>query len=175
MNNFAHIKPLFKTKRVAYYSIVMEGETLSLYEQFVNKHTAENLKKLNHIQVWLKIIGDKYGAQNHLFRNEAKGADTSALPPIGKDKKPTYVEHGKNKSNNLRLYTLRANDNVVFLFSGDIKTTDKAQYCPNVKSHFIAANKITKAIDQAFRNKDIKWSQDYATITYAKNFKLDLS
>lgn len=153
----------------------MEGDTDSLYEQFVNKHTVENLTKLKHIQLWLKIVGNKYGAQNHLFRNEAKGADTSALPPKGKDKKPTYVEHGKNKSNNLRLYTFRANQNVVFLFNGDIKTAAKAQDCPNVKPHFILANLITKAIDLAFSNKDINWSEDYTTILFDKNFKLDIS
>jgi hypothetical protein len=175
VNNFAHIKPLFKTNKVAYYSIVIEGETLSLYEQFVINHTADNRKKLNHIQAWLKIIGEKYGAQKRFFRNEAKGADTSALPPKGKDKKPSYVEHGKNKSNNLRLYTLRANENVVFLFSGDIKTTDKAQDCPNVKPHFILANQLTKAIDQAFRNREIKWSEDVKTIAFDNNFKLDIS
>jgi len=175
VNTFAHIKPLFKLKKVAYYSVVIEGETHSLYEQFVKKHTVENRKKLNHIQTWLKIVGNKYGAQKHLFRNEAKGADTSALPPTGKHRKPTYVEHGKNKGNNLRLYTLRANENVVFLFNGNIKTTDKAQDCPNVKTHFILANQLTKAIDQAFRNKDIKWSEDFTTIRYDKNFKLDIN
>jgi hypothetical protein len=173
VNNFAHIKPLFKYNKVAFYSVVMEDEPISLYEQFVNKHTLENRKKLNHIQAWLKIIGNKYGAQNHLFRNEAKGADTSALPPKGKDKKPTYVEHGKNTSNNLRLYTFRANQNVVFLFNGDLKTALYAQDCPNVKPHFELANQITKALDQAF-NKEIKWSEDYSTLVYNKNFKLQI-
>lgn len=175
MNNFAHIKPLFKLDKVAYYSIVMEGDTKSLYEQFIMKHTIENRKKLNHIQAWLKIMGDKYGAQKHFFRNEAKGADTSALPPRGKDREPSFVENGKNKHNNLRLYTLRANEKVVFLFNGDIKTTDKAQDCPNVKKHFSFANQLTNAIDLAFRNSDIKWNEDYTIILFDKDFKLCIS
>ena len=125
-----------------------------------------------HIQKWLKEIGDKYGAQNRFFRNEAKNADTSALPPVGKDRKPYYVEYGKKKSNNLRLYCLKANTNVVFLFSGDIKTKQKAQECPSVQSHFNLANALTKAIDTAFRERDIVWNDDCTLISSSEDFIL---
>ena len=172
MNNFARIKPLFKYKTVAYYTVSIDGNDKTLYQQFVEKHTVENIDKLYHIQKWLKIIGEKYGAQSRFFRNEAKNADTSALPPIGKERKPYYVEYGENKANNLRLYCLRANSNVVFLFSGDIKTKQKAQDCPNVKSHFNMANALTKAIDNAFRDKDVIWNEDCTLISCSEDFIL---
>lgn len=173
MNTFAHIKPLFRYKKVAYYSIVVGYENDSLYEQFVKKQTLENREKLIHIQTWLRTIGNKYGAQKHLFRNEAKGADTSALPPKGKNRVPTYIENGKTKRNSLRLYTFRASEKVVFLFGGDLKTKNKAQECTNVKDHFNLANQITKAIDSAFKDKEIRWSQDYKTILVDKDFELE--
>ena len=72
MNNFAHIKPLFKYKTVAYYSVCLDDNEKTLYQEFVKKHTVENEDKLYHIQKWLKLIGEKYGAQNRFFRNEAR-------------------------------------------------------------------------------------------------------
>lgn len=172
MNTFAHIKPLFKYKTVAYYSVSLDENDKTLYQEFVERHTVDNKDKLYHIQKWLKLIGEKYGAQDRFFRNEAKHADTSALPPIGIDRKPYYIEYGKRKANNLRLYCLKANSNVVFLFSGDVKTTQKAQDCPNVKSHFLLANNLTKAIDNAFREKDITWNEDYTLINCSEDFIL---
>ncbi|HCY82329.1 MAG TPA: hypothetical protein DHV22_12375, partial [Xanthomarina gelatinilytica] len=61
---------------------------------------------------------------------------------------------------------------VVFLFSGDIKTANNAQDCPNVKPHFLLANQLTKAIDEAFKNQDIVWNDDCTLIDCDKNFKL---
>ena len=172
MNIFAVIKPLFKYQKVAFYSVCIGDSELTLYDEFVKEQTKHNKNKLYHIQKWLQLLGQKYGAQSRFFRNEAKLSDTSALPPIGKARKPNYVENGKNKDNNLRLYCLRANENVVFLFSGALKTAQKAQDCPNVKDHFILANQLTKAIDTAFINKDIVWNEDYTLIECSEDFKL---
>lgn len=172
MNNFAHIKPIAQYKKVGYYSVCINDNDLSLFEKFIKQHTNTNKKKLDHILNWLKVIGNKYGAQTHHFRPEGETADTSALPPKGVDRKPQYTENGKKKANNLRLYCLRANEHIVFLFSGDIKTTKKAQHCPNVKDHFKLANQITKAIDNAFIDNDITWNDDYTQIECNEDFKI---
>lgn len=84
----------------------MEDNETSLFEEFVAHHTIANKEKLNHILDWLKAIGNKYGAQAHLFRPEGETADASALPPKGKERKPHYTESGKIKANNIRLYCL---------------------------------------------------------------------
>ena len=172
VNNFAEIIPLAKYDRVAYYSVSINGSKTTLFELFLNKHTNENYNKLRHIVKWIKEIGDKYGAKSYYFRNEAYDADTSALPPKGKKRKPLYIESEPEIANNLRLYCFRANDYVVFLFGGDIKTKNKAQDCPNVKSHFMLANKLTKSIDNAFKNKDIRWIKDDTLIEIDAGFKL---
>ncbi len=172
MNTFAHIKPIARYKKVAYYSICINGHYESLYEEFVSRHEKSEKEKLNHILEWIKQIGNKYGAQPHLFRPEGEIADASALPPKGMERKPQYTECGKKKANNLRLYCLRANPHVVILFGGDLKTTKHPQDCPNVKPHFKLANQLTKAIDEAFVNKEITWKDDFTLIDCEDDFKL---
>ena len=74
----------------------------------------------------------------------------------------------------LRLYTFRLNENVVFLFSGDLKTSRYAQDCPNVSSHFNLANKLTAAIQLALEEKEIRWIEDFTQIEFEQDFKLEL-
>lgn len=177
MNNFAEIIWVNKYRKVTYYTVAV-NDGVALFDAFVDKHTDENKEKLNHILTWIKVIGDKIGAQEQYFRNEAETADASALPPQGVNKEPVYVEYNEetgteeNKPNNLRLYCLRANEHVVFLFNGDLKTAAKAQDCDNVRPHFKMANKLTELIDEAFQNKEIRWINDYKEIEVDDDFLL---
>lgn len=164
MDNFA-LKFLFNFEHVTYYSVVL-GEDfngISIYEDFVNRFTIEEKEKLQHIIVWLTRIGQIHGARPNLFRSETLA---SALPPVGIDFEPTYQEGDENVANPLRLYCHVLNRHVVILFSGDIKTAKVAQDCPNVKKHFILANKLAKAIDDCIKNKEIEWDDDYRDILF---------
>lgn len=172
MNIFAHIKPIAQYNKVTYYTVCIDDKQNSLFEQFVEKNAIINKDKLDHILNWLRQIGNHYGAKSEFFRPEGETADTSALPPQGTNRKPQYTEHGNKKANNLRLYCLRANENVVFLFNGDIKTKNKAQDCPNVKPHFKLANRLTKAIDKAFSEREIVWNDDYTQIIYNEDLEI---
>lgn len=168
MNNFAEIKLVERFNKVNYYSLSINEEP-TLFNQFVTKQARSNKEKLNHIMAWLKVIGEKYGAQTQYFRNESETAETGALPPKGKDRVPVYVkvdENGNEYSvpNNLRLYCMRVSDNVVFLFNGDIKTANKAQDCDNVRPHFRQANKLSALIDKAFFDSEIQWNDDHTDI-----------
>lgn len=174
MNIFAHIKPIARYDKVSYYSLLLNDDKDSLFEDFVKVQTQSNKKKLNHILAWIKIIGNKYGAQTHHFRPEASIADTSALPPKGVKREPAYIEKGKKTSNMLRLYTFRLNENVVFLFNGALKTSRYAQDCPNVSPHFDLANKLTAALQAALEEKEIRWIDDFTQIEFEQDFKLEL-
>lgn len=178
MNNFAELIFVEQYRKVTYYSVaVNDGD--ALYDQFIEKHTTENTNKLNHILAWLEKIGNKVGAYEHYFRNEAETGDARALPPIGKDREPVYIEfsevtnNDENIPNNLRLYCFRASESVVFLFNGDLKTKDKAQDCDNVRPHFKMANQLSKLLDQAIINKDIQWNDDWSDILVDDDFKLE--
>lgn len=178
VNNIATIKQVQRFDKVSYYTLSLDNDPTSLFEQFMQKHTSENKDKLNHILAWMKVIGDKVGARAGYFRNEAETADTSALPPAGVDREPTYVEYNEhtgeeeNVANSLRLYCLRANEHVVFLFSGDVKTAARAQNCDQVRPHFRLANKLTKVIDEAFREGDIQWDEYNEDILFDEDLEL---
>ena len=177
MNNFAHIKHINSYKLVEYYSVCMEAdEDVSLFEKFKVKHSQKNIDKFNHIMSWIKWIGNKYSAKADYFRNEAETADTSALPPNNPNWDPTFIEWDNEsqsgETNNLRLYTFRANDHVVFLFNGDIKTEETAQKCDNVRPHFRLANKLTELLEKSFGD-GIKWNADNTDIIVKDDFELN--
>lgn len=174
MDIFAKIKLIVRYRKVAYYSISIvddEKEDPSLFEQFLDKHTKANQRKLSHILSWIALIGEKYGAKEQFYREER---EASALPPKGKDRQPAFIEYGKATPNNLRLYCFRLSEEVVFLFDGDIKTTNAAQDCPNVRRHFNLANRITQAIDQSIVEKEIEWNKDCTDIMYDTEFTLTI-
>lgn len=179
MNTFAKLIVVQSYHKVNYYTVQIE-DNKSLFQQFVDKHSVENLNKFQHIMVWLQVIGNKIGAYPEYFRNESETTDTAALPPIGKDREPSYIEFNaktgqdENTSNDLRLYCMRVNESVVILFSGDIKTAYKAQDCDNVRPHFRLANKITNSIDEALKSKEIEWNIDKTDIIFDDDFELNL-
>lgn len=177
MNNFAKILLVQRFHKVNYYTVKLEEHDISLFGQFVSKHTNENREKLNHIMAWIRIIGEKYSAKADYFRNEAETADASALPPANPTWEPSYIEWDNEtqtgEPNNLRLYTFRANEHVVFLFNGDVKTADKAQDCPDVRPHFRLANVIAKALEACFRNGEIAWNTNQTDIEFDNDLELD--
>jgi len=59
VNTFVRIKPIARYDKVAYYSICINENNNSLFEEFINHHSIYNEKKLNHVLEWIKIIGDK--------------------------------------------------------------------------------------------------------------------
>lgn len=178
VNNFAKIKHINTYSLVEYYSICLEEDNgNSLFEKFIAKHSKDNNDKFNHIMSWIKWIGNKYSAKKEYFRNEAETADTTALPPLNPNWEPSFIEWDNESqtgdTNNLRLYTFRANEHVVFLFNGDLKTAAIAQDCPNVKHHFRLANKLTKVIDNCFVDGGIKWNYDQTDIVFEDDLELN--
>jgi len=171
MDSFVCIKFIKEYNKVVYYSIVVNGDEdhASIFEGFIDKQSVVNKEKLNHILTWLKEIGNRYGALPHFFRHE-KGA--TALPPPGVNREPCYIEEDHTASNNLRLYCHRLNEHVVILFDGDVKTTDQAQDCPQVATHFNFANTLALAIDNALKEGDIEWDDAYMDIVYEQNLKI---
>lgn len=180
MSIFVRIKSVATYKKVVYYSVVLtdsndeeilETEVESLFENFLKRHQADNIKKLTHILAWMKEIGENRGALIDDFRHEKKA---SALPPKGKDRKPVFMIKGKNDINDLRLYCFPVNERVVFLFNGGIKTTKKAQECPNVSDHFKIANKLVSCLDDLFANKDISWNSEFTDIEFAEDLIFEI-
>jgi hypothetical protein len=178
MNGIVRLKHIKDYQKVCYYSVVLDQDdkpietAQSLFEEFVNTQTKENLEKLNHILLWLSEIGDNYGALEHLFRPEQYQGEAVGLPPEGKNRKPVFTANEETTPNNLRLYCHRLNPNVVILFCGALKTANTPQECNNVKRHFILANQLTTIIDQAFQEKEIIWINEDTDINCDDNLVL---
>ncbi|MGO1245682.1 MAG: hypothetical protein ACTHZ1_09210 [Sphingobacterium sp.] len=169
MNRFAEIRLVASYRTVTFYSINYVDDDSSLFEKFVEAQNINNKDKLQHILSWIREIGNNYGAKKTYFREENQA---DALPPKGKNREPAYLEDGANTPNDLRLYSLRINENIVFLFGGNIKTENHAQNCPNVKEHFRLANQISKAISEAIDSNDIVFNDSQTDIVYEEDFCL---
>lgn len=173
MNIFAHLIRLreFQFRKVKYYSIQIEGSEVNEFYDFLNRlEDIESLEEdLSNLIVWMEEIGEKYGAKQKFFRNESETADVRALPPPRSQMRLRKIE-----VNEMRLYCMVLNEHVVILFNGGIKTTDKAQQCPNVGPYFKQANRFTLQLDQLLKDGEINWNSDFTDIEFDKNLEIEL-
>lgn len=166
MNTFVTIKHIETYRKVIYYSICYEGEEESIFEKFLIKYNDSNVhEELLDILEWMQRIGDDIGANTRYFRHEGAGSDAKALPPPS-------VRYIEGEPGQLRLYCMVFNPLIVFLFSGGIKTTQKATACPNVSHHFRLANTLTKALTIAHQERDIELNQYEDDIEVEDSFEL---
>lgn len=174
MNIFANIVRLtdLQFKKVRYFSIRFKENEVSEFFDFLNRmeDIGEVSEDLSNLLVWIEQIGENFGAiKDRFFRNESIIADVQALPPSKKQ-----MEVYEILVEDLRLYCMVLNENVVFLFNGGIKTTDNAKECPNVGPLIKQANQIVKKIDECLKNKDISWNDDHTDIKFDEDLEIEL-
>ena len=175
MNNFATIIRLeeFSFTKVKYFSVHFENNDVNVFFDFLNRmeDVTEIENDLNNLMVWIEDIGNEYGAIGKLFRHEAITASASALPPPKKQMEAyeIFVE-------DLRLYCFVANEHVVFLFNGGIKTKGiaNAKDCPNVAPFLKQANSLTQKIEELFKNKEIEWNSDQTDIIFDSSIQIEI-
>ncbi len=69
---------------------------------------------------------------------------------------------------------MRISQCAVILFCGAEKTARYAQDCDKVRPHFLLANKLSKAIDQAIVDKDILIDEETETLKIEESFFLEI-
>ena len=116
--------------------------------QFRMKQIERYKGELQKLIYRIVSLGEKFGAKQQFFRHERAA---EALPS------PDYhyleVNDVGEEEYGLRLYCLRLSDEVVLLLNGGIKTTKKADDCPNSRKHFKFANRVAKAMNEAIGDK----------------------
>lgn len=136
-------------RKVQYYTVEIERDGEREEDEFkkfmlVHGQTNDGQKLL----ALMKKLGDEVGAKEFYFRFEEEAV---ALPS-----KPRVLERNSLRplitDDQLRLYCLRISDSIVILFNGGVKTTHKAQDCPNVRQHFKKANKLASIINKAIQD-----------------------
>lgn len=126
-------------------------DILSLAEDFFDRFSDNSILKeeVDLIYLLLDDMG-RNGASKDFFRHENRAG---ALPSPSNKLLRRNLDPASFQP--LRLYVMRISEDVVFLFNGDVKTTEKAQDCPNVSRHFRLANSLAMEIDEAIKNRDI--------------------
>lgn len=166
VNRFGNIVSIYRFNKITYYSIKFEDEDDPLFLQFLNNHRGAAYKDdLDVVRSWLRKLGNEIGADERYFRREAfRKGDARALPPPAR-----YI----NVDCSLRLYCMRVSKRAVILFNGGEKTAQTAQDCDNVRPHFLLANQITQAVDQAIRDREIQFD-DKDNILFDPTLTLEL-
>lgn len=174
MNIFVKLIRLteFQFRKVKFFTIKFEENEVNEFYDFLNRmeDISEISEDLSNLLVWIEEIGENYGAiKNRYFRNESIRADVQALPPPRKQ-----MEAFEIQVENIRLYCMVANEHVVFLFNGGIKTTANAKDCPNVRKYIDEANRIVVGIDELLRTRDISWNEDQTDIEFDEDLEIEL-
>jgi hypothetical protein len=139
---------------VTYYTVRWEDDEFSETDKFIEKilHRQTDYKtELQEILTLIEVIGEERGAKDIYFTRHEDLA--TALPPssslfVRGIEIPFY-------ENRLRLYCIKINDNIVILFNGGIKTSQKVQNSPDLMMKFRDAQIFAKRIWQAIKDKEI--------------------
>lgn len=195
MNTFAKLIRLgnMSFRHVQYFSLQVEGQDVTLYEDFLNRmedkaeEDAEIGTELDRMLLWIDTIGDEvaHPLREGYFRHEGRNSDAKALPPpAGKAKGFAQRKAAKDptfrmeelETGMMRLYCMVANDHVVILFNGDIKTDgiNDANDCPVVGPYFKQANRLTRILQQHFLDGDIRWNANMTDIDYDEDLTISL-
>jgi len=157
VNKFVTIEEAISFNKVTYYTVKFEDESHNEFQKFIIKNGSDKKihNEFNDLLSLIKRLGDKIGAKERYFSRKEKKAE--ALPPDWKK-----LSHGERMlhvkyQNNLRLYCMRINDELVFLFNGGVKTPGNitAQECNVVRKYFNMANQLAKAVETAIKDKEI--------------------
>jgi hypothetical protein len=182
MNTFARLLSVesLSGPKVRYYTLALQDSDDSWArpesESFFLRHESIDrlADMLDEIFTWLEEMANVTGARPEFFRNERYA---HALPPeqqqrarFGKRLEVAYKEQ-----NNLRLYVIRLNSHVVILLNGGEKTARNPEDCPSVRAHFLKAQRIAKAIDEALDTGDIRYNKGQTDIVFDQDFELTIS
>jgi hypothetical protein len=167
LEKWLHIEEFITFSKVTFYTVRFERDSemdkMSETDKFFHKFEIKsgNTLELNKMSMFLKKIGEKFGAKKDLFRHE-RSAD--ALP--SKNKMLTQyglIDFFETDEFKQRLYCLRLSDSVVILFNGGFKTNDDPEKCDNVRPHFRDAQIFAKKINEKLNNKDFSLSEGCLT------------
>lgn len=160
--------PALAFKKVRYYSVRYEGKLNSEFKDFqVRMGQQGNLVEMAQINRYIQLIGQKYGANEHHFKNEDAA---ERLPPPWHH----FIESDNPEDYGLRLYCIRLSPSVVILLNGDRKTKLKVAECENCKPHFVKAVALAKQITAAILNGDMEINEDEKNIVINEDFELTL-
>jgi hypothetical protein len=154
VNNFVLEPFLEDFKLVTYYSVRWDTHELSETDKFIQKFLKQEIlykKDLQEILTLIEEIGNERGAKDIYFSRFEESA--TALPPS-----KSLIINGLEilfYENKLRLYCIKISENIVVLFNGGVKSSQKVSDSPDIALKFREAQIFAKKIWRAIVEKDI--------------------
>ncbi len=130
------------------YSVIAEGEELSLFERFLIENFDTHKEEVKSINRRLQVMGRSTGAREHFFK------DKEGLPGDGVC--ALYDDPDKK----LRLYCVRYGNIAVILGGGGEKNTRTWQDDPKLKREAERMIEISKIITEAIKNRETQITED---------------
>lgn len=135
------LQSVAEAEKGSLFSICLEGDSISEFEKFVQKHNESYSKDLNTILTAIKRMLKVSGFLERYFRPEGKYKDgVCALP----------IDSGK-----LRLYCLRINDSILIAGNGGVKKAQKYQDCDDLNGYVITLQKLDRALKVAIKRGEV--------------------
>lgn len=143
------------------YSIIVNGETQSLFENFIEENKNKHRDELISILDRLKVIADETGAREGFFKHkEGKPGDLVCA---------LYDEPDRN----LRLYCIRNGNVAIILGGGGLKEVTAWQHDPKLSKEANAMIEVSEDIFQRLKEGDLRWSPDGKKLIGNLNFSED--
>ncbi len=143
MSQFATLEIFAQFRKVTFYTVRFEDETMSETDKFFNRFrdNLDRREQLREMAAFIEEIGNVYGAKIWLFRDESAA---EALPPEYR----MAIRNGLVQflDYDLRLFCIRLNDGVVILLNGGIKTAQKVNDSPDLFPKFRLAQQISRRV-----------------------------
>lgn len=148
-------------EKTSFYTILIEGETLSLFEKFLEENQNSSKSEINNILQRLKTIADKTGARESFFKTK-EGHPGDGICAL--------YDQPKSK---LRLYCIRYGQELIILGSGGPKpkTIRALQEDEKLTNENYLLREISKRIMEALKDKDLQFSKDF--LDFEGNLNLD--
>lgn len=135
------LQSVAEAEKGSLFSICLEGDSISEFEKFVQKHNESYSKDLNTILTAIKRMLKVSGFLERYFRPEGKYKDgVCALP----------IDSGK-----LRLYCLRINDSILIAGNGGVKKAQKYQDCDDLNGYVVTLQKLDRALKVAIKRGEV--------------------
>lgn len=152
MNTFV-VEVFLSLPKVTFYTVRWDEQNESETDRFLFKYNGKPQQKsqLQDLVNLINEIGEHRGAKQIYFDRSANEA--SELPP----KRPITIDNEivHFQLNQLRLFCNRISDQIVVLFNGGLKTSQKTQDSEDLSMKFREAQVFSRKIWNSIKTKDI--------------------
>ena len=138
-------------KRCKIYSVQLEGDENTLFEQFLAENEDDFPESIEDIYASLIAIGRKHGARDYYFRPKKEGR-------LGDGVEALFDFPNAH----LRLYTIKYGSILLILGGGGYKSKEirAFQEDPKLTHENYLVREIAATLYEAIKDKDLRWNKE---------------